>query len=84
MNHTYYILSIWNAFSLLLLHFFFNLKKSFVLGNWPSFSVCVPVKIEVNPMRALAQNRQSILNGLMSFAGKPLVKVAFGILQSYC
>ncbi len=51
-------------FSQLLLQFFFNPKKNFVLGIKPSFLVCVAVKIEVNPTRALAQNRQSILNGL--------------------
>ena len=42
---------------------FFQSEKSFVLWTKPGVWVCVAVKIEVNPMRTLAQNRQSILNG---------------------
>ena len=36
-----------------------------MLRNKPSVCVCVCVKVEANPMCTLAQNRQSILNGLM-------------------
>ncbi len=56
---------------------FFQSEKGFVLRNRPSFSVCVPVKIEVNPTRVLAQNRQSILNGLIEF-----IKILFFFLRA--